>query len=143
MMSFNGLPRYACLKCNVVLETSQQEKGLRCPRCGRKLSFLDIRILNRKQMANLFAWQIFMFGNLAVLGLQAYFIRSMFDYIGLVGFSLVIGAFAYLNYRYARLFKLAWGKSWISETIHARRMVDMTYQQAVEKAKLEQPKMNY
>jgi hypothetical protein len=142
-MSFNGLPRYACVKCSLVLETPQQEHGLRCPRCGRKLHFLDIRILTRKQLAHLMSWQIFMFGNLAVLALQAYFIRSPFDVIGLIGFSIVIGAFVYLNYWYARLFKLAWGKSWTSETIPARRMMDMTYQQAVEKAKLEQPKMNY
>ena len=82
-----------------------------------------------------------MIGNLAVLGLQAYFIRSPFDIIGLIGFGLLILAFAYINYHYAKLFKLAWGKSWMSGTIPARRMVDMTYQQAVEKAKMQQPKM--
>jgi|GEM_PF-6570499 len=139
-MSFNGLPRYACLKCSVVLETPQEQKGLRCPRCGRRLSFLDIRILNRAYMANLFSWLIFMFGSLAVIGLQVYFIRSPFDGYAFIGFCFVIGAFVYLNYYYARLFKLAWGKSWTSGTIPAKRMVDMTYQQAIEKARLEQPR---
>jgi len=127
-------PRYGCLRCWIVLVHDRIEKGIRCPRCGRKLILLrdDLTVAN---MWNLVSGIILLWGNLIVIAMEAIFLKRMAETIGMVAFTFLCILGSYFLFRAARLFRLAWGKSFMDKTIPARRMVTMPYLQAVDNIK--------
>jgi len=127
-------PRFGCVNCWIVLVHDRLAKNLRCPKCGRKLIWLrdDITVAG---MNTLLSGAILIWGNLIVISMEAIFFKRLPETLGMVLFMFLAILISYFVFRAARIFRLAWGKSFMDKTIPARRMVTMTYNEAVDRIK--------
>jgi DNA-directed RNA polymerase subunit RPC12/RpoP len=132
--------RYACLRCGVVYGHDRMEKGIRCPECQRKLTYIPDKSLTREALETVLGMAILIWANLAVVILEAYVLREPFHMVGVVLFSVLTVAMALIFRRLAKLYKLAWGVSWMDKTRPRRRMVNMSYSTALTRVRTYRPK---